>query len=80
MKTLSLEPDLLVKIDGKQFPADYVAGHRADIDAVINSWRRIEQAEWPKLERNARGWRVYWAWPDTHFPHLRPRSSVKQTV
>ncbi len=36
MKTISLEPDLLVKIDGNRFPADYVAGRKADIDAAIN--------------------------------------------
>ena len=65
MKTLSLEPDLLVKIDGNQFPADYVAGRRANIDAAISRWRRTKQAEWPQIERNAKGWRVYWAWPCT---------------
>jgi hypothetical protein len=59
-----LEPDLLVKIDGNHFPADYVAGRRADIDAVINCWRRTKQADWPRVERNLNGWRVYWAWPE----------------
>jgi hypothetical protein len=64
MKPISLEPDLLVKIDGNRFPADYVAGRKADIDAAINRWRRTKPADWHEVQRNRRGWRVYWAWPD----------------
>ena len=64
MKPLSLEPDLLVKIDGSQFPADYVAGRKDAIDAVISRWRRTKRAEWPQIERNPKGWRIYWAWPE----------------
>jgi hypothetical protein len=65
MKTLSLEPDLLVKIDGSEFPADYVAGRKVDVDAAISCWRQTKRAEWPQIERNPKGWRIYWAWPLT---------------
>ena len=65
MRSQSTQPDLLVKIDENQFPADYVAGRKIDIDAVISRWRRIKQAEWPQIERNPKGWRIYWAWPRT---------------
>ena len=67
MKTLSLEHDLLVKIDGSEFPADYVAGRKVEIDDVNSRWRRTKQADWPQVERNPKGWRIYLAWPNTNF-------------
>jgi len=66
MRSQSTEPDLLVKIDGNLFPADYVAGRRSDINATISHWRRTEQTKWPQVDRNLKGWRIYWAWPEQH--------------
>ena len=64
MKPISYEPDLLVKIDGNRFPADYVAGRKDAIDDAINRWRATNPADWPEVERNHKGWRIYWGWPD----------------
>ena len=64
MKPISLEPEVLVKIDGNRFPADYVAGRKDAVDAAIARWRNTNPADWDEVERNQKGWRVYWAWPD----------------